>query len=316
MYPGDSDFKSDDFYIKKIEKLRRERNAVILAHNYQRAEIQDIADFVGDSLGLSQKAASTNADVIVFCGVSFMAETAATLAPEKKVLLPDMGAGCPMADMITAESLRAKKKEHSNAVVVCYVNSSAEVKAESDICCTSSNAVKIAESLDEREILFVPDEHLGRFVASKTGKNIIYWEGYCPTHLRVTVDDILEVRTKYPNATILVHPECSLDIIALADEALSTGGIINYVNASKDSEFIIGTEYGLIHQLEKQNKNKKFHLASKQLICPNMKLTTLDKVADVLENLSNRIVVEEEIRKKAVKSLDRMLSLSGSLVKC
>jgi len=316
MHSGDTDFKSDAFYIEKIQKLRKERNAVILAHNYQRSEVQDLADFVGDSLGLSQKAASTNADVIVFCGVHFMAETAAVLAPEKTVLLPDMQAGCPMADMITVEGLIEKKKEHPEAVVVCYVNSSADIKAESDICCTSSNAVKVVESIDKgREIIFVPDKHLGRFAASKTGRDIIYWEGYCPTHLRVTKKDMLEVKKKHPSAKTLVHPECDLEIIDLADEALSTAGIIKYVDKSMEREFIIGTEFGLIHRLEESHPDKKFYLASQKLICPNMKLTTLDKIADVLENMSNRITVSEEIRNKAVKSLDRMLVLSSCTVK-
>jgi len=316
MHSGDTDFKSDSFYIEKIQKLRKERNAVILAHNYQRSEVQDLADFVGDSLGLSQKAASTSADVIVFCGVHFMAETAAVLAPKKTVLLPDMQAGCPMADMITAEGLIEKKKEHPGAVVVCYVNSSADIKAESDICCTSSNAVKVVESIDKgKEILFVPDKHLGRFAASKTGRDIIYWDGYCPTHLRMTTKDILEVKKKHPAAKILVHPECDLEVIDLADEALSTAGILKYVDKSADREFIIGTEFGLIHRLEKNHPDKKFYLASQKLICPNMKLTTLDKIADVLENMSNRITVSEDIRKKAVNSLDKMLALSSCTVK-
>jgi len=316
MHSGDDDFKSDDFYIEKIKKLRKEKNAVILAHNYQRSEVQDLADFVGDSLGLSQKAASTNADVIVFCGVHFMAETAAVLAPEKIVLLPDMQAGCPMADMITVEGLIEKKKEHPGAVVVCYVNSSAGIKAESDICCTSSNAVKVIESIDkDKKIIFVPDKHLGRFAASKTGREIIYWDGYCPTHLRMTTNDMLDAQKKHPEAKTLVHPECDLEIIGLADEALSTAGITKYVDKSMDREFIIGTEFGLIHRLEKNNPDKKFYLASQKLICPNMKLTTLDKIADVLENMTNRITVSEEIRNKAVKSLDRMLALSSCTVK-
>lgn len=304
------EYREDEFYIEKIKQLKKERNAVILAHNYQRGEIQDIADFVGDSLDLSRKAARVDAGVIVFCGVHFMAESAAILSPEKIVLLPDPQAGCPMADMITPEELRAEKIKYPDAKVVCYVNSSAGIKAESDICCTSTNAIDVVRSLGNSRILFVPDEHLGRYVASQTGANIIFWKGYCPTHLRVEPEDILEARRKHPEAKCVVHPECSLEVIMLADEALSTGGIIRYVEETEAEEIIVGTELGLAYRLQKENPNKRFYLASNKLICPNMKLTTLDKVADALEKMQYQVTVEERIRNRAKVSLDRMLQLS------
>lgn len=215
--------------VEKILALKKRRNAVILAHNYQLGEVQDIADFVGDSLELSQNAAKTDASVIVFCGVHFMAETASILCPDKVVLLPDMNAGCPMADMITAERLRAKKKEHPRAVVVCYINSSAEVKAESDICCTSANAVGVIESLGAREIIFVPDKYLGHYVSARTGKKMILWPGFCPTHVRIKPERIKELKREYPQAKIVVHPECTPEVIALADEVFSTSGMCRYL---------------------------------------------------------------------------------------
>jgi len=304
------EYREDEFYIEKIKQLKKERDAVILAHNYQRGEIQDIADFVGDSLDLSRKAARVDAGVIVFCGVHFMAESAAILSPEKVVLLPDPHAGCPMADMITPEELRAEKIKYPDAKVVCYVNSSAGIKAESDICCTSTNAIDVVRSLGDSRILFVPDEHLGRYVASQTGADIIFWKGYCPTHLRVEPEDIIEARRKHPDAKCVVHPECSLEVIMLADEALSTGGIIKYVEETEAEEIIVGTELGLAYRLQKENPNKRFYLASNKLICPNMKLTTLDKVANALEKMQHQVTVEEQIRNRAKTSLDRMLQLS------
>lgn len=303
-------FREDEYYIEKIDRLKKEKNAVVLAHNYQRGEIQDIADFVGDSLDLSRRASKVDAEVIVFCGVNFMAESAAILSPEKKVLLPDPNAGCPMADMITPESLRLEKKKYPDAKVVCYVNSSAEIKAESDICCTSTNAIDVVRSLQgTSRILFVPDEHLGRYVASKTGADIIFWKGFCPTHLRVKPEDIIEIRQKHPKAKCVVHPECSLEVIMLADEALSTGGIIRYVEETDAEEIIIGTELGLAYRLQKEHPNKQFYLASNKLICPNMKLTTLEKVADSLENLQHQVTVDENIRMRAKMALDRMLEI-------
>lgn len=295
----------------EISKLKAERRAIILAHLYQRPEIQDVADFVGDSLMLSQKAAATDAEVIVFCGVHFMAESAAILSPEKTVLLPEERAGCPMAEMITAESLRAKKREHPDAIVVCYVNSSAEVKAESDICCTSSNAVKVVNSLPpDQPVLFVPDRNLGHWVGRQTGREIILWEGYCNTHDKVTVEELTKVKGEHPEAEVLVHPECRPEVVAMADGVFSTAGMIKYAKASPVQEFIIGTESGILHELHKNCPEKQFHLVTAKLVCPNMKSTTLDKVKWCLETMQPRITVPAEIREKAVASLDRMLAIS------
>ena len=295
---------------EKIRKLKQERNAVILAHNYQRGEVQDIADFVGDSLELSQQAAKTNAEVIVFCGVHFMAETAAILCPDMTVLLPDLHAGCPMADMLTAEQLRQKKKELPGAAVVCYVNTTAEVKAESDICCTSANAVKAIESLDSEEVLFVPDQYLGHYAATKTNKKITLWPGYCPTHAKIQPQDIIRLRQEYPQAKVVVHPECRPEVIALADEALGTGGMCRYAKREDVREMIIGTEMGIIHRLEKENPGKKFIPLSEKAICPNMKLITLEKVLWSLEEITHQVKVPEEIRLKAKAAVDRMLAIA------
>lgn len=296
---------------EEIRRLKKERNAVILAHYYQRPEVQDVADFIGDSLQLSQQAAATDADVIVFCGVHFMAESAAILSPDKIVLLPEERAGCPMADMVTAEALRQKKQEHPEAVVVCYVNSAADVKAESDICCTSSNAVKVVNSLPpEQPILFIPDKNLGNWVARQTGRNnIILWEGWCNTHDRLTREDILAAKEAHPEALVLVHPECRPDVVDLADGVFSTAGIINYARNSEAREFIIGTESGILHQLQKNCPDKQFYLASNKLICPNMKSTTLPKVKYALEEMEPRITVLPEIRDRALNALERMLAI-------
>jgi len=293
--------------IEKILDLKKRRSAVILAHNYQLGEVQDIADFVGDSLDLSQRAAETGAGVIVFCGVHFMAETASILCPEKVVLLPDMNAGCPMADMITAERLRAKKKEHPQAVVVCYINSSAEVKAESDICCTSANAVRVVESLDAREILFVPDQYLGHYVSARTGKKMILWPGFCPTHVRIKPERIKELKREYPQAKVVVHPECTPEVIALADEVLSTSGMCRYAQRDEVREMIVGTEVGIIYRLKKENPGKRFIPISEQAICPNMKLITLEKVLWSLEEMSPEVKVPEGIRLRAKAAVDKML---------
>ena len=295
--------------VEKISALKKRRNAVILAHNYQPGEVQDIADFVGDSLDLSQRAAETDAGVIVFCGVRFMAETASILCPEKVVLLPDVNAGCLMADMITAEQLRAKKKEHPQAVVVCYVNSPAEVKAESDICCTSANAVKVVESLDAREILFVPDQYLGSYVSAKTGKEMILWPGFCPTHVRIKPERIKELKREYPQAKVVVHPECTPEVIALADEVLSTGGMCRYAQRDEVREMIVGTEVGIIHRLKKENPGKRFIPVSEQAICPDMKLITLEKVLRSLEEMGTEVKVPEEIRLRAKAAVDKMLKI-------
>jgi quinolinate synthase len=297
---------------EKIMELKKKRNAVILAHNYQLGEIQDIADFVGDSLDLSQNAAKTDADVIVFCGVHFMAETASILCPDKTVLLPDEHAGCPMANMITAPQLRAKKKEHPLATVVCYINSSAAVKAESYICCTSANAVSVVESLDTNEIIFVPDQYLGHYVSTKTGKKMILWPGFCPTHARIMPEHIVKLRHEYPEAKVVVHPECRPDVIALADEVLSTSGMIKFAKREDVQEMIVGTEMGIIHRLKKENPGKRFIPVSEQAICPNMKLITLEKVLWSLEEIVPKVKVSEKIRLKAKAAVDRMLAVGRS----
>jgi len=295
---------------EKISALKKRRNAVILAHNYQLGEVQDIADFVGDSLDLSQRAAKTDAGVIVFCGVRFMAETASILSPDKVVLLPDVNAGCLLADMITAKQLRAKKKEHPQAVVVCYVNSPAEVKAESDICCTSANAVRVVESLDAREILFVPDQNLGHYVSTRTGKKMILWPGFCPTHaVMIRPERIRELRQEYPQAKVVVHPECTPEVIALADEVLSTGGMCRYAQRDEVREMIVGTELGIIHRLKKENPGKRFIPVSEQAICPDMKLITLEKVLSSLEEMGPEVKVPEEIRLRAKAAVDKMLKI-------
>ena len=299
----------DTELIEKILKLKRQRNAVILVHNYQRGEVQDIADFVGDSLELSQKAAETDADVIVFCGVHFMAETASILCPDKVVLLPDIQAGCPMANMVTAESLRKRKRELPEATVVCYINSSAEVKAESDVCCTSANAVKVIESLESQEILFVPDQYLGHYISTKTNKKIVLWPGYCPTHAKIQPEDISRLKKEYPRAKAIVHPECRPEVIALADEVLSTGGMCRFARNTEAEEIIVGTEIGMIYRLKKENPGKKFIPISEKTICPNMKLITLEKVLWSLEDMSPQVKVPEEVRLKAKLAVDRMLKI-------
>lgn len=295
--------------VEEIELLKQERKAIILAHYYQRPEVQDIADFVGDSLQLSQQAANTDAEVIVFCGVHFMAESAALLSPDKVVILPEVNAGCPMADMVDADGLRAYKKRVPGIKVVCYVNSSAEVKAESDICCTSSNAVKVVQSLAGEDILFIPDENLGRYVANIVGRSIQLWPGYCKTHDRLTKADIEAAKKEHPLAKVIVHPECREEICQEADYVGSTAGLISYAKNSANKEFIVGTESGILHQLHKVCPEKNFYLASERLICPNMKMTTLEKVRDGLKSLSPRITVREEIRVKAKAALERMLAL-------
>jgi quinolinate synthase len=299
----------DDGLKEQILKLKRERNAVILSHNYQRGEVQDIADFVGDSLELSQKAAKTDADVIVFCGVHFMAETAAILNPGKTVLLPDASAGCPMANMITAEQLRQQKQKMPNATVVTYINSTAAVKAESDYCCTSANGVKIVGSIDNAEIIFVPDQYLGAFIAKRTGKTLTLWPGYCPTHVRIIPEDIVNRKQEHPKAKVVVHPECRPDVIALADEALSTSGMIRYAARADVKELIVGTEVELMHRLNKENPEKQFYAASKKAICPNMKKITLDKIAESLETMTPTVTVPEEIRARAKAAVERMLAI-------
>lgn len=296
--------------LQKIGKLKEQRKAVILAHNYQPGEIQDLADFTGDSLGLSIKASQTDAQVIVFCGVRFMAETAAILCPGKTVLLPDKFAGCPLADMITAQELRRLKQKNPGAVVVCYVNSSAEVKAESDYCCTSANAVELVNSLPaDRTIIFVPDQHLGRFVAERTGRDMVLWPGYCPTHVLITEDDIKTAKGRYPDAVVMAHPECTEPVKALADQLLSTGQMLKFAAKSPAQKFIVASEIGIIHALKKQNPQAEFIAASDRAVCPNMKKITLAKIVGSLEDMQYRVTVSEEIAKRAKKSLDRMVEI-------
>lgn len=304
---------SDAKIAEEILDLKKKRNAIILAHNYQLGEIQDIADFVGDSLDLSQRAANTEAGVIVFCGVHFMAETASILCPDKKVLLPDIDAGCPMANMITAERLREKKKEYPSAIVVCYVNSSAEVKAESDVCCTSANAVKVVEKCaNDREVIFIPDQYLGHYVSTKTNKKMILWPGFCPTHVRIQPQEIIRLKQEYPEAKVVVHPECKPEVIALADEALSTSGIIKFAQKTQAKDIIVGTEIGIIHRLKKETPGKRFIPASEKAICPNMKRITLEKVLWTLEELSPEVTVPQDIRLKAKRAVDKMLDIGRS----
>jgi quinolinate synthase len=295
---------------EKIVRLKRQRQAVILAHNYQPDEVQEIADFTGDSLELSQRAATIEAEVIVFCGVHFMAETAAILNPYKTVLLPEKTAGCPMADMVTAEGLRELKAKHPDVLVVCYVNSSAEVKAESDYCCTSANAVSVVNGLPaDRPIIFVPDKNLGQYVTDVTGRELILWPGYCPTHARISETDIIRQRQAHPKATVMVHPECSTPVRKAADEILSTGQMARFVRSSPADEFIVGTELGILYRLRKENPGKHFYPVREQAICPNMKKITLEKILWSLEDMATEVRVPEEVRQMAKTSLECMLAV-------
>ena len=296
--------------VQRIKALAAERNALLLAHNYQRDEVQEIAEITGDSLALSMEAAKTDKDVIVFCGVHFMAESAAILAPEKIVLLPREDAGCPMADMVTAEELRAFKAQHPGATVVTYVNSSAAVKAESDICCTSSNAVNVARSLAAKKLLLVPDRNLGRYIAKQVpDKECICWEGYCPTHDRFKVAEVLKAKAEHPDALFMAHPECTPEILDLADHICSTSGMYEFASQNPAQKFIVGTEEGILWRLKKENPHKQFILPSRALICPNMKLTSLEDILHCLETMEPRITVPDEMREKAKLTLDRMLAV-------
>lgn len=299
--------------IRRLQELKEERNAVILAHNYQRGEVQDVADYVGDSLGLSMRAAETDADVILFCGVDFMAESAAILNPEKRVLMTDLRAECPMAAMITADALRTRKEElreeyGEDVPVVCYVNTSAAVKAESDVCCTSSNAVEVVESLDADRVLFVPDSNLGEHVDRHTDTEIIQWDGYCPTHDQIMKGDVLLAKQDHPGAEVLAHPECRTEVLEEADSVSSTSGILSAAR-NGDGPFVVGTENGIIHRLRKENPGKEFFPASPYAVCPNMKLNTLDKMVDALEKDQYVIEVDEEIRTDALCALERMIEV-------
>ncbi len=294
---------------EEIRRLAKERNALLLAHNYQRDEIQEMADITGDSLGLSMEAARTDKDVIVFCGVHFMAESASILAPEKIVLLPRPDAGCPMADMVTAEGLREMKARHPGVPVVTYVNSSAAVKAESDICCTSSNAVNVVNSLDADEVLLVPDRNLGRYIATHTDKVCHFWEGYCPTHDRLKVADVERALAEHPDALFMAHPECPPEILKLAQHICSTSGMYEFARQSAAKKFIVGTEAGILYRLRRDNPDKEFILPSPSLICPNMKLTSLEDVLKSLQTMSPEITVPAETRERAKVTLDRMLAV-------
>lgn len=297
--------------IEEIKKLKEKTGAVIVAHNYQVDDVQEIADLVGDSFALSKYCAESKAKVIVFCGVHFMAESAKILSPEKTVLLPELDAGCPMADMVTAETLKAEKLKHPGAVVVCYINSSAEVKAESDICCTSSNAVKIMKSIKEEKIIFVPDQNLGRYVAKMVPeKEVILWNGFCATHHKIKIDDVKKIKSLHPDALLLVHPECQENIVDAADFVGSTKEIIDFANNSNNNKFIIGTEMGVLYKLKKENPTKIFYLMSPGLVCPNMKKTSLKSVYNALNEMKYKIELNEDVRIRAKKCLDRMLEIS------
>ena len=293
---------------ERIQDLKREKNGVILAHNYQLPEIQDVADYVGDSLELSKIAAKVDADLIEFCGVRFMAETAKILSPQKTVLMPDYGAICPMAAMIDGNIVRELRKKHPDAIFVAYVNTTAEVKAEIDICCTSANAVRLVRDLPkDKEVVFLPDKNLGKYVRHETGRKIHIYEGFCPTHVRILKEDILLARDKWPNALVVAHPECNPDVLELADHIASTAGMIRFVQKSDATEFIIATEQGMIHRLEQDVPGKKYHTPSELNVCPNMKKTTIAKLLHSLETGTIEITVPEDIAKRAVKSLEHML---------
>jgi quinolinate synthase len=297
--------------IEEIFALKKEKNAVILAHNYQLPEVQDVADLTGDSLELSRAAARLDAEVIVFCGVDFMAETAAILSPQKLVVLPEKVAGCPMAHMITPEKLRDMRSLYPEAAVVAYVNTTAEVKAESDICCTSANGVQVVNSLEQKEVIFVPDRNLAAYVQRYTDKKIVPCDGYCYVHDRFTPDDVRKARALHPNAEVLVHPECRPEVIDMADYVFSTSGMGRHARTSSAKEFIIGTEVGMIYRLKKDNPDKEFYPLSEKAVCHNMKKTDLEKVLRALQTLEPRVTVPEEIAVKARRSIERMLAVKS-----
>ena len=294
---------------QRIARLEEQRKAVILAHNYQLGEVQDIADFVGDSLELSRRATQVEADVIIFCGVMFMAETAKLLNPQRTVLIPDPLAGCPMCDMAPVEAVRKRKAELPGVPVVAYVNTTAAVKAEADICCTSANAVKIVNGLPDKRLLFLPDRNLGHWVQRHTDKEIILWDGYCPTHQRITARDVKRLKAEHPNAVVVVHPECTPDVIDLADEVLSTGQMLRWARESHAKEVIVGTEIGLIHRLRQENPEKTFYPISELTTCPNMKRITLEKVAWALEDMQYEVTVPADVAEKARRAIERMLEV-------
>lgn len=309
LFPGVSG-RSSRPLVDRIAALKKERDAIILAHNYQVGEVQDVADFVGDSLELSRFAATTTHAVIVFCGVHFMAETAKVLNPSKQVLVPDLKAGCPMSDMITPEEVRRLRAEHPGAVVVTYVNSSAAVKAESDICCTSANAVKIVESIPEdRPVLFIPDQYLGDYVQRKTGRSLILYAGFCPTHVRIMASDIARERLLHPEALVIAHPECPAPVALSADVVASTSRMAQEVRESDRQTVIVGTELGMIHRLEKENPGKTFVAACQSCDCANMKVNSLEKILWALEDLSPEVLLSDTVISRARQALDRMLEI-------
>ena len=297
--------------VERINKLRKEKNAVILVHNYQLGEVQDIGDYVGDSLGLSIQAKNAECNVIVFCGVRFMAETAKILSPDKTVLLPVAEAGCPMADMATAEQLRKYKKEHPGVVAVAYVNSTAELKTEVDICCTSANAEKVVASIPKgKEIIFLPDKNLGANVARALNRKLMLWPGFCPTHMRISKEMINQRKKEFPDAVVMVHPECEPEIVEMADVALSTGGMLKFARETGAKQIIVGTELGIIHRLKIENPGKIFIPVSEQAICPNMKLIELHDVLNALESMEHEIILVPQIIEKARASIERMIEVS------
>jgi quinolinate synthase len=299
----------DDATLSEILELKRERRAVVLVHNYQRREVQQLADYLGDSLGLARQAQAADAGVIVFCGVHFMAETANILCPDKITLLPEPAAGCPLADTITAADVRRLRSEHPAAAVVTYVNSSAEVKAESDYCCTSGNAVQVVRAVEAEEIIFAPDRNLGRYVQRVTGRELIIWDGCCPVHDRITPEQIKALRARHPEAAFAAHPECREEVLGLADEVASTSGIYEFARRSPAREIIVGSEAGMLYRLEKENPGKAFFFPSADALCPNMKLITLEKIAGSLRSLQPRVVVPEHVRIRALQAVERMVSI-------
>lgn len=299
-----------NYLCQRILKLKEKLGAIIVAHNYQRPEVQDIADFVGDSLELARRCAEVNAKTIVFCGVNFMAETAAILNPAAAVLLAEATACCPMADMIDVATLQEWKDKHTKAAVVAYVNTAAAVKAESDICCTSANGVRVVESVPNDAVLFIPDQNLGRYISTQTKKEMILYPGYCITHARLGAGQVKLAKGRYPEAKVIVHPECREEVIRLADAVLSTSQMATYARESTATTFLIGTEEGILHRLRQENPQKTFYLIASSLICPNMKKTRLETVEETMELEHNRIVIPEEIRLKAKRALDRMLAVT------
>jgi quinolinate synthase len=294
-------------YVEQIKKLKNEKNAVILAHNYQRGEVQEIADYLGDSLELSRKANTTDAEIIVFCGVRFMAETAKILSPEKKVLMPREEAGCPMANMVTPEDVLNLRKKHPNAKVVSYVNTNADVKAVTDVCCTSANAVKVVKNIESGKVIFIPDRNLGSYVKRFVDKEIILWDGFCYAHDNISKEEVLQAKKKFPEAPLLVHPECRPEVIDIADEVLSTSGMIEFAKSSGAKSFLIGTEEGIIYRLKKENPGKEFYSAGTPKICSDMKITHLEDVYSSLNEERHEIILPEDIINASKKSLKAML---------